>query len=489
MKKKDKNKIEKILYYSFYFIILIFKFLNLIFKYLKIGIKKLVRSFKFSLSFKITSVYITTFILIMLMFSITILGSFKFLLLRKDYSDIKIYSQKIKKLDFLDRDKSFDLDDFNLKLDIYDSFNKKIYTNQKGNFYKKESKTLFKENRRGFYYDLKNSNIAYTEYIFINNDVYTLFLVKDIKNHDKYLLMVAFILFILFIMGFIITIITGKRVNETLLYPIKDMTKKAKAISFEGNVKRLKVNDYQDELKELAITFNEMLQRLEKSYEQKDIFVSDASHELRTPISVIQGYISMLNRWGKKDEKILEESIEAIKKETFSMKELVEKLLFLARADKKTQTLDKKIFSLTELMDEIYKESCMIDDKHIFVKNFDSNVNFFGDSKLLKQAFRIFIDNSIKFTKKDKKIFLSMYEDEYKIIIEIKDQGMGIEKKDLGKIFDRFYRTDESRTKSTGGTGLGLSIAKWIINAHNGKILVESKVDVGTIFKIIINKN
>lgn len=370
MKKKDKNKIEKVLYYLFYFVIVIFKFFNLIFKYLKIGIKKLIRAFKFSLSFKITSVYITTFILIMLMFSITILGSFKFLLLRKDYSDIKLYSQKIKTLDFLERSKTFDLDDFSLKLDIYDSFNKKIYTNQKGNLYKKELKTLFKENRRGFYYDFKNSNIAYTEYIFIKNDVYTLFLVKDIQNHDKYLMMIAFILLILFIMGFIITIITGKRVNETLLYPIKDMTKKAKAISFEGKVKRLKVNDYQDELKELAITFNEMLQRLENSYEQKDRFVSDASHELRTPISVIQGYISMLNRWGKKDEKILEESIDAIKKETLNMKDLVEKLLFLARADKKTQTLDKKIFSLTELMDEIYKESCMIDQNHIFVKSF-----------------------------------------------------------------------------------------------------------------------
>ncbi|WXR62250.1 HAMP domain-containing sensor histidine kinase [Peptostreptococcaceae bacterium AGR-M142] len=487
MKKKDK--IEKILYYLFYFVILIFKFFNLIFKYLKRGIKKLVRAFKFSLSFKITSVYITTFILIMLMFSITILGSFKFLLVRKDYSDIKVYSQKIKKLDFLDRSKTFDLDDFSLKLDIYDSFNKKIYTNQKGNSYKKESKTLFKENRRGFYYDFKNSNIAYTEYIFINNDVYTLFLVKDVQNHDKYLMIIAFMLLILFIMGFIITIITGKRVNETLLYPIKDMTKKAKAISFEGKVKRLKVNDYQDELKALAITFNEMLQRLENSYEQKDRFVSDASHELRTPISVIQGYINMLNRWGKKDEKILEESIDAIKKETLSMKDLVEKLLFLARADKKTQTLDKKIFSLTELMDEIYKESCMIDDKHIFVKNFSSNVNFFGDVKLLKQAIRIFIDNSIKFTKDDKKICLNLYEDELRIFIEIEDQGMGIDKKDLRKIFDRFYRTDESRTKSTGGTGLGLSIAKWIINSHNGKIEVKSEVDVGTKFKIIIHKN
>ena len=109
-----------------------------------------------------------------------------------------------------------------------------------------------------------------------------------------------------------------------------------------------------------------------------------------------------------------------------------------------------------------------------------------ADRKLIKQALRIFIQNSIKFTPEGGKITLKAFSDENDIVIDICDTGIGIPKKDLGNIFDRFYRADESRTKNKGGTGLGLSIAKWIISAHEGRILIRSTVDVGTDIRLIL---
>jgi signal transduction histidine kinase len=131
-----------------------------------------------------------------------------------------------------------------------------------------------------------------------------------------------------------------------MLLPIKKMTQDAKEISLLNLDKRLDVCKSQDELKDLSLTFNEMLDRLQNSYEKQYQFISDASHELRTPISVIQGYANLLTRWGKDDKKILDESVGAIKNEAESMKDLIEKLLFIARSESKHQTLKNQCLML-----------------------------------------------------------------------------------------------------------------------------------------------
>ncbi|GAB4273609.1 MAG: hypothetical protein Kow00111_27420 [Thermincola ferriacetica] len=164
-----------------------------------------------------------------------------------------------------------------------------------------------------------------------------------------------------------------------------------------------------DELKELAETFNEMLDRIQASYEQQNRFVSDASHELRTPISVIQGYANLLNRWGKDDKAVLEESISAIKNEADNMKDLVEKLLFLARADKNTQNVVKTSFFLNELLEEVLKETRLIDTEHTITCATNEVVNVIADRGLIKQALRIFLDNSLKFTPPDGTISVNSY--------------------------------------------------------------------------------
>ncbi|HEY8805144.1 MAG TPA: HAMP domain-containing sensor histidine kinase, partial [Clostridium sp.] len=246
----------------------------------------------------------------------------------------------------------------------------------------------------------------------------------------------------------------------------------------------LNVSNSHDELKQLAETFNDMLDRIQSSYEMQNQFVSDASHELRTPIAVIQGYTNMLYRWGKDDKNVLEESIIAIKSESENMKELVEKLLFLARSDKNTQKIYKEEFNINKLIADIIKDTKIIDSNHEISTNINEESLIYADRKLLKQAIRVFIDNSIKYTQSGGSIVLNSYIAKKNLMLEIIDTGIGISKDDLPYIFNRFYRCDKSRAKESGGTGLGLSIAKWIIGMHNGSIVVESRLNMGTKIKI-----
>lgn len=288
------------------------------------------------------------------------------------------------------------------------------------------------------------------------------------------------------IIGLIIIIIIGSRASKKFLSPVETMTKTVKEISINALDKRLDVRGSKNELKDLAKTFNDMLDRIQKSVDQQNQFVSDASHELRTPISVIQGYVNLLNRWGKNDKEILEESILAIKSESENMKDLVEQLLFLARGDKNTQKIEKQNFMLNELIQEILKETKLIDSAHQIENEYSHEFEINADRKLIKEAIRIFIDNSIKYTPEGGTIKLDSYKKDDKAVITIGDTGTGISSEDLPYIFDRFYRADKSRTKTNGGTGLGLAIAKWIVDNHDGTVDVWSKPDIGTIIKVTL---
>lgn len=170
------------------------------------------------------------------------------------------------------------------------------------------------------------------------------------------------------------------------------------------------------------------------------------------------------------------------------MQELVEKLLYLARNDKNSFNLKKSNFYISDLIDEVINDMKLIDSKHsYFSKSSYSNL-IYCDKLALKQAFRIFLNNSMKYTQENGKIYISTKESNFSLYISIVDNGIGISKKDLPHIFERFYRADKSRTKSNGGSGLGLSIAKIIIEQHDGTIWIDSIENEGTIVTIILPK-
>ena len=236
------------------------------------------------------------------------------------------------------------------------------------------------------------------------------------------------------------------------------------------------------EMLDLEKAINNLLDRMRDSYRQQSRFVSDASHELRTPIAVLQGYVNMLDRWGKNDEKILEESIEAIKGETEHMKKLVEQLLFLARGDSGRTKLNMEIFSLNEMIQEVFEESAMIDTSHRYVlKCSEDDISARGDLAMLKQTLRILLDNAAKYTPEGDEIILRTgINDKGDPSFIIQDEGIGIAGSDVPHVFERFFRSDPARNKDGGGTGLGLSIAKWIIDKHGGYFNVLSREEIGT---------
>jgi signal transduction histidine kinase len=298
-----------------------------------------------------------------------------------------------------------------------------------------------------------------------------------------------------FVLGFVLilsSIASASKMASKHLKPIHMLTEQVKDMSANNLSTRLNLSGTKDELKDLAYTFNKMLDDIQKSYEREKQFVSDASHELRTPIAVIKGYAGMLNRWGKDDPEILEESIQAIMGESENMQSLVESLLFIARNDKGSLKMDLAEFDISDLLKEIVKETRMIDTHHQITDTIDDGLKVYGSADKLKQAFRIFIDNSIKYTLENGKIDIRLKSSEKHVILVIEDNGIGISDEDLPHIFDRFYRADKSRTKMKenqhGGTGLGLSIAKIIVEQHKGRIQVESALNQGTKFTLVIPK-
>ena len=242
---------------------------------------------------------------------------------------------------------------------------------------------------------------------------------------------------------------------------------------------RIPVESTQRELKTLAVSINGMLDRINESYRSQIRFVSDASHELRTPIAVIQGYANLLDRWGKNDEKTMQESITAIKEETANMKQLVEQLLFLARGDNNTMKLRPETFDLSALAQEVVSETQMIDAGHEYSEKL-ARAEISADRPLIKQCIRVIMDNAIKYTPAGGHISATVAGADGFARLSVQDDGIGIPAEAVPRIFDRFYRADESRARATGGTGLGLSIAQWIAERHGGHFEVLSRENIGT---------
>lgn len=269
--------------------------------------------------------------------------------------------------------------------------------------------------------------------------------------------------------------------DETKYHSLEDAISNLRVDAMENGI-----HMHDKDLQGIETALNGLLERIRASYKQQTQFVSDASHELRTPIAVIQGYVNMLDRWGKKDTAILEESIEAIKNEANHMQKLVEQLLFLARGDSNRQSLDMKNQELNSILREVYEESLMIDENHRYRFEESGTVEVYGDSDMLKQSARILIDNAAKYTKQGEEILIRVgaWKDGSPFY-GIQDNGIGMSQEDVAHAFDRFYRADAVRNSNTGGTGLGLSIAKWIVDKHQGYYDIVSREGLGTRFSVV----
>lgn len=292
---------------------------------------------------------------------------------------------------------------------------------------------------------------------------------------------------VLMLTGVVLFVAVGTSSTRKMLSPIKDMTEVAKRISGENMDERFELSKTRFELYELAMTINSMMDRISESYDRQKRFVSDVSHELRTPISVISGYAGMLRRWGKDDEEILEEGIDNIIQEAETMSELVQTLLFLARHDNETLRFEPADVDVSEMVLDIVRDAQLAEPDAVFTSDIAPGVYAYIDEARVRQALRVFIDNAIKYTLPgNRRIFISLVATEDSFEIGVTDNGIGISGEELENVFERFYRTDESRTRETGGYGLGLSIAKVIVLSHGGKIRLRSRQGSGSTFALIL---
>lgn len=267
---------------------------------------------------------------------------------------------------------------------------------------------------------------------------------------------------------------------------LRDLAGKLDEINSSHLDRRIQVAGAQKEMNALTEAINAMLERIDRAYRSQARFVSDASHELRTPIAVVRGYADMLDRWGKNDPAAAQEAIDAIKSEAASMQNLVEQLLFLARGDNNNTPLRPEPFDLTAVASQLIKEAQMIDDKHTFEGRWEDAVPIVADPGLIKQAARVLLDNAVKYSPAGGCIRVAVGLRDGKAAFSVEDEGQGIPPADIPHVFERFYRTDQSRARQTGGTGLGLSIAKWIVDRHGGSFEVVSREDVGTRFTMLL---
>ena len=465
------------------------KIINKIFKFVKNA----------KIAIKLTIVYALMFSLVLLLLNASILYGVKYYLYNQDKNQIEdtqtvilnnIKSQN-EKLDLSNEEIFLDVpSDQNIYIRIIQEDGKILNSSDDFNYEIKEPQDKtnpllenvkhLEENEEDFLY--KNVKFESKEY----GTVY-IQIVKDMDDEYDFMEILFVFMVIADLIGTIASLVLGYIVSMRMLKPIDYITETAKNISINNLKERIEGNDSDDELNRLVNTFNNMIDRLQGSFDRQIQFVSDASHELRTPIAVIQGYANLLDRWGKDDREALEKSIYAIKLEATNMADLVEKLLFLARGDSSTQLIEKKEFYLSGLVNEVVRESKLIAPNHIITSNQNDTVSINADYKMLKQMLRILIDNSIKFTPEQNKIDVSLEAQDKLVKLTVSDTGIGIPKDESKNIFHRFYIVDKSRSKDKGGTGLGLSIAKWIIDMHQGNVDVESEEGKGTKITVTLN--
>lgn len=287
------------------------------------------------------------------------------------------------------------------------------------------------------------------------------------------------------------SVAVGTYISNQALKPIDNLTRAAARITETDNLStRLPWQGPMDELGRLTFVFNRMMERLEHLFGVQQRFVADVSHELRTPLTAIQGNMELIERYGADAM-----SIEAVSSEVNRMTRLVNDLLLLARADYGGMEIDLSPIDLDAVLISVLHETKMIvqareSDIEVKTGRFEP-LRINGNADRLKQLLLNLVSNAVKFTPDGGSITLSLSEEGQYAVMRVTDTGIGIPESQLPFVFDRFYQVESSRanTEIDSGTGLGLSICKWIAEAHNGTIRVDSQPGQGTTFTIAIPKS
>ena len=256
----------------------------------------------------------------------------------------------------------------------------------------------------------------------------------------------------------------------------------------EDNIdsKRLIIPKKNDEFAVVSQQFNELLDKISFYISQQKHFVEDVSHELRTPVAIVEGHLKLLNRWGKDDPEVLEESLEASLAEIKRMKTLVQEMLDLSRAPQVREQYKDATTEVVDTLTQIVANFKVLYPDFTFVLDIDSKADLLSPiyRNHFEQVIIILLDNAVKYSTNRKEIIVSLSTVADQVEIGIQDFGMGLSEEDKKKVFSRFYRVDKARSRAMGGSGLGLAISKEVVQLHGGKIWVNSIENKGSTFFI-----
>ncbi len=308
-------------------------------------------------------------------------------------------------------------------------------------------------------------------------------------------------------LSLVLAAIVGALLAHRALAPIGAIASTANSITRTRDLgRRLQIADQISEVGQLAGTFNDMLDRIQKLFETQERLIADVSHELRTPLTTIQGNVELLQRMtvaspsnlrqgealalSESTSELLQETVVEVEHETNRMSRMINDLLLLAQADSGALQLQWGKVEMDTMLLDLYRQTRRIADLRKGPNALEIRLGHedqalvWGDAERLRQILLNLADNAIKYTPTGGVITLSLQNEDGWVAIAVSDTGIGIHPDSQAHIFDRFYRTDKARSREFGGSGLGLSIVQWIAQAHNGRVTVESETQKGSTFTL-----
>lgn len=331
--------------------------------------------------------------------------------------------------------------------------------------------------------------LYYCAPVFIKEkQVATLQVALPMKKNEAFLEQIIMFQGLELFFAIVISIFMGQFLSRQALKPVTHIINDVENIDVYQLLKRLDTSNLaRDEIGKLAETFNNLLERIYDSINIQNRFISDASHELRSPLTAIIGHAELLGKRGTENPEILKKSTNVIIKESERLKRLVNDMLFLARSGM-NNTFKTQTVNISELLKETVSTlhplhpqiRLTVPEKKIFIP---------GDADALKRVFINLIDNALKAIENEGEVNIILSENREEITISIQDNGIGISGEHLSHLFERFYRAESARDRNKGGSGLGLSIVHEIIKLHGGSIIVQSEKNIGTIFTVTLKQS
>lgn len=360
---------------------------------------------------------------------------------------------------------------------------------EKSTYFPKDLPVTFKQLGKDILYFEKFDDFIIGEIKFtIEKKDYVLQVATDYKILNETMQNLFYILIFIIPIILIFSITGGYFLIYKSFKPIEEMLTNLKEINSTTLSKRLKISQTQDEISMLAKEINSLLERLEISFEKINQFSSDASHELKTPLTIIRGEIEIALRKDRSSEEY-KKSLQSCLDEVLVIQQTIDDLLFLAKNESIKESFEDVY--IDEVTFEAVKElKPFAHIREIEIKTqIDDVFQIKGFSKLLKIAVKNILKNAITYSHKNSLVIVKNYIENGNFVISIEDKGIGISKEDQKKIFEKFFRTDKSRNKESGGTGLGMAIVEKIIKHHHAKIELESQEKQGTTVKFIFEGN